>query len=283
MGMGADTQQIQKGMAVYGSGFNPQNSKDFFTQAAISTNPQDKALLNKTGQEVFAQEQQLTPYQTETLKIQREGNRVDWAKLLSDRAAAIGGGTGANKLKPVPIDTVNKIQKAEDSLGRIQGILQQAAGIDSPLGTMPSSKFFNWVRGLADEDFANFNAQVGQQFQEYRIAVTGAGASKGEIELLEENMPTATDTKEVFLKKAKTNLIIGERIRNRKIKGLRQYGYDVENVDSSPVTSLGQEVLGPLEMQEQDLQRLMRSNPNSPLIPKLQQLILKTKKEYLLP
>ena len=93
----------------------------------------------------------------------------------------------------------------------------------------------SWIRSLSDEDFAAFRARIGQDFDQYRIAVTGAGAGPTELNMLEKNRPTERDTKEAFIKKYVDLIKIGERQRERKLRT-----WEAVRFDTGDLRAIGQ-------------------------------------------
>lgn len=115
-------------------------------------------------------------------------------------------GMNAPKLRPMAPSTINKINDVDKAINGAENILAEfnsnpdAKDYVGPGNVMGIVPFF---KSLNDANFASFKAKIGQDFDQYRIAVTGAGAGKQEIDKLEGNRPNIKDTPEAFALKYK--------------------------------------------------------------------------------
>lgn len=135
------------------------------------------------------------------------------------QAVALGKGS-----KPLNANEIEKIQKYDEiqiSGQNLLSLVGASPGLVGPIkGRIPG-------RDLVNPDFAAFQSQVGQFFDKYRIAVTGAGASPGELKALQKNVPVGTDTAANFKKKMNAMLTIGNRVRQRYLENLSKAGRSV--------------------------------------------------------
>lgn len=154
----------------------------------------------------------------EKMKFQQQG-----AMALQDKKFAQAMLLGKGQ-KPLNSNEINKLQDYDAVQLTGQNLLEMVAkkpGLVGPIaGRVPG-------RELVDSDFAVFNSQAGQFFDKYRIAVTGAGASPGELKALLKNVPTGTDTPTNFRKKMSAMLAIGNRVRSRYLDNLSKAGRSV--------------------------------------------------------
>ena len=120
---------------------------------------------------------------------------------------------------------IKTVADFEASKKELSGLLEKVSE-DSDLtgwwtGKAPSALRSNKARA--------FQAQLEQAFNQYRVAVTGAGASEGEIEKLKEAFVSMQDNPELFKEKTK---VILEKMNNQQesfMSSLEAGGKDIDN------------------------------------------------------
>ena len=139
-----------------------------------------------------------------------------------------GGGQKLSDIELTKIQTLDETQIAGKNL--LQAVVQNPGFVGPIDARIP-------FREMADADFAAFKSQVGQFFDKYRVAVTGAGASPGELKMLERNVPSITDPKDVFLRKMGKTLQLGAQIKKNYLSNLGKAKRDISGFtsgDASP-------------------------------------------------
>lgn len=145
-------------------------------------------------------------------------------QLNRDNALQLAGMKGATKGQ-LSTKEVEKIQEYDQVHIAGQSLLDKLAENSSLVGPIAGRVP---GRSLLDPDFDTFRSQSGQFFDKYRVAVTGAGASPGELKMLEKNIPSITDPPENFKKKMGTMLKIGEMVKRRWLQNLKKAGRRTE-------------------------------------------------------
>lgn len=148
------------------------------------------------------------------------------SKVISSKPKEEGGKT----LVAPMIDKISKNEDAYYSLGNSLNDLTSNADKYSQFMGPGKAVLRNPIRSYVNKDLQNFlgwKANVQDAFQQYRVAVTGAQASDGEIALLAKNRPTENDTYDVFVKKTNAVRKIGNQVITRYIKNLEKSGYNV--------------------------------------------------------
>lgn len=143
-------------------------------------------------------------------------------KLQAQKLAVLMATKGAGK--PLNSNEIDKLQKYDEVQLAGKSLLDQVVANPGLIGPLKSRIL---GRELVDSDFAAFQSQAGQFFDKYRIAVTGAGASPGELRALQKNVPGMTDTPTNFRKKMTAMLSIGNRVRSRYLDNLGKAGRSV--------------------------------------------------------
>lgn len=270
---GAPVSQIQTAA----SSIMPQQMKgpeDFFSQAMQAGSPEAAKELATAGQafQKYLAKAPLTTAQSEQMKL-------GWASLFGAQqagAAGAGAAAGAQKAKPLEMSEVKNITDLEGDLVGMQGLLskvQTDPKLVSPGNIAPG------IRGFFNPEFDVFQKQVLQRFDAYRQRVTGAGASEGELKILETRQPSIKDTPAQFVANMKASLAIGERLRKRTLENYALSGRDVSQFKTKPVTPYGKKLdkLEPhfkqVEQLSSDLDTLLTEDPNDPRIETLRKSI----------
>ncbi len=144
--------------------------------------------------------------------------QVQMMKNMADKQAA-------NK---ITAEDVTKLSAIDDisSYGKdlIQRLNTSKGALSGPLSSIARDLNPN------DADFAAFKADTGRFFDLYRVAVTGAGASPGELKMLEKNVPTVSDRPEIFKRKMQNMIRFAEMKKSNHVKNLGLTGRDVSGL-----------------------------------------------------
>lgn len=115
LGMGASPEQVKMGFQT----FMPKSmtgSKDFFNAAANTPKGKDRQALLARGKELQAQEDAMTPYQREQIKL-------GWAGLVGQPGGATGPGKG-DELPP------KEAEKVDEATYRYKSLKENAANLE---------------------------------------------------------------------------------------------------------------------------------------------------------
>lgn len=124
--------------------------------------------------------------------------------------------------KPIPASELAKLNSADATLTSLASVKQQLATMKDEIGPVSG---IDLIKSWRKPEFGAFKMQVGQLFDSYRIAVTGAGASTGELEKLRQNTPTVKDPPDLFESKMLRWENTVKQIENSRLKRLKQIGY----------------------------------------------------------
>lgn len=173
-------------------------------------------------------------------EMQQAAQQQDWQSRENEKNRELQRELAGLKLeaknnRPLTDNAVAQIQKYDEDLVRGKDILNRVTANDNLVG--PAAARVPG-RDLLDPEFASFKADVGQWFDAYRVKVTGAGASPGELKILAENRPKVTDPSNVFKAKAQKAIEIGNKVRMRYLKNLAKAGRDVSGfLEENPFSS----------------------------------------------
>lgn len=165
--------------------------------------------------------------------IQEQMVRPDLIKMQADygfKAQLEAMKAGAQPGQPLSDSAIQKISDLEETqvhaASMLEKVIQNEDFVGPAVGRAPElyDQIFNPAR-------ADFRAQVGRFFDAYRKAITGAQASEKELELLEKNVPTVKDRPEVFKRKIRTLIEIGDRVKRRYLHTQRKAGRDVSGFE----------------------------------------------------
>jgi len=270
--IGAPAAQIQQAAGA----IMPQQLKgpeDFFSQAAQATTPEAQKELANAGIafQKYLAKAPLTTAQAEQMKL-------GWAQLFGAQQAGAAG-AAKDKLKPLTDTEVKKITDLDTELMSMQQLLRKVETTPDLVGIGNLGDTAQNLRGMVNPEFDVFRKEVAQRFDNYRQRVTGAGASSGELAILESRLPKVNDTPAQFAANMKASLAINERIRRRTIEDLARGNRDMDKFSTKPVTSYGK-MLDKLEPQIQEIEsaqdalsQLLMQNPNDPRIGKFRENI----------
>jgi hypothetical protein len=99
-----------------------------------------------------------------------------------------------------------KALQAKAAADAIRALMKKYPDLESYVG--PLDSVGGWLAkktGLQSTEAANIRSTLGRLFDQYRVAVTGAGAGVKEMAALEENVPNATDTLDAIMGKLQTS------------------------------------------------------------------------------
>ncbi len=202
----------------------------------------DYGKRSELAKEQFGYNKQLTQMQIDAGKFDKKG--AGGKPLTSVDTKKIGD-----------LDTA--ISSAEDLLSRykLDPKLEGAVGV---MNRIPGRE---WFKGLTDSDFADFKAQVGRDFDLYRQAITGAGASTGELKMLMKNRPTMEDTPDAFQKKFETIIRLAHKQKASFISTQGKAGRDVSGFEEDLAVSKEK---GRLKVGDEGLQQEMQAATQPP-------------------
>lgn len=128
-------------------------------------------------------------------------------------------------------------KKTKMTADELEKLTNLDIGLDLNTDIMSKIGSSRWATGtigsripdIMSPENAALRAELGRAFDAYRIAVTGAGASPGEIEMLQKNMPNITDNVDVIKEKLSLNDKLMQSMRIRRIGNLGLAGRDVSN------------------------------------------------------
>lgn len=144
-----------------------------------------------------------------------------------------GGQKAASKLTDTQINAFTNAIAQEKEFTKLIGEVEENPGLVGPLdANLPGrGKYYG-------KDFAKFKVKMKQLFNQYRTAVTGAGASVGELKMLMEAFPDGSESEDVFKEKAAAAMEIGRTVLSARTDVLEAAGKDVSKLRD--VISAGQ-------------------------------------------
>ncbi len=218
-GLGASGTQIQ-------SAFNAIAPQNFGSveQMQIEGDLSGSPLLQSTSTNILKRRQQAVMAEKQyeaNLKMQLQQQEIAGKFGLQAQKA------GLDK-KELKTDEWKQLDATAASLTQGQDIMKSFNSLDKSTffpRTGPGAD----IPGIetANPERAQFNMQVGQWFDQYRHAVTGAGAQASELAMLEKNVPSLKDNPNAFKAKLETALNIGQRVHERQLRTLKASGRDV--------------------------------------------------------
>lgn len=270
--IGAPAAQIQSAAGA----IMPQQLKgpeDFFAQSLQAGNPEAAKELANAGMayQKFLAKAPLTTAQAEQMKL-------GWAQLFGMQQAAVAGAGGKTGSKPLEMSEAKNITDLEGDLTGMQQLLRKVETNPGLVG-LKNSGINSSIRALVNPEFDVFRKQVLQRFDAYRQRVTGAGASEGELKILESRLPQVNDTPAQFIANMKAALTVGERLRKRTLENYGKSGRDISQFSLNPVTSYGKNLdklepqIKQIEAAQDALSELLRTNPDDPNVEKLRSAI----------
>lgn len=274
-GLNAPVSQIQSAVG----SFMPQalNSPEaFFTQAAQSTDPNAANELNAAGRSV---QRQIAAAPLTT--AQQETNKLGYAQLLAQSQAAATTAAGEKAPKTLTTEEKTKITDIETDLVGMNRLLREVETDPSLVGKKNMLLDTFGARGVVNPKFDVFKKQVLQNFDAYRQRITGAGASEGELKMLQTRKPQITDSPEQFMANMKASIAIGEMVRKRTLENYGRAKSDISGFNLNPVTSYGKQmqtlepVIKRIEAAQTALSKLLtqqQNNPSPELDAKIQKL-----------
>jgi hypothetical protein len=176
---------------------------------------EDRAASRDLQERIFG----LNKEMKEQIQQQRVEERQQAAQLRSEKKA---------KPSEKQLTTIIDLDRAEsdfkDLLSQIKSNKNWVGPVD---GRIPDL--------LVGKDQVAFRSALGKLKDAYRKAVTGAGASNKEIEMLESRLPSENDSFDNFISKADSSLKGLLRQKDLFLDNLEKSGQNVENFKSAPV------------------------------------------------
>lgn len=187
---------------------NLKNQQEVANKAAEMANKQrEKALeLNLKVDKEIADRDYKTQQLAQTAALNRENQKLREMQIEATRQGAIDRMNASaeskaakqeekNRLSDKQVESLNEIDTAKSDIQNILA-LKQSSKIDTgPLaGRVPNL--------MSSEEVNAFRSALGRYKDQYRKAITGAGAGPTEIAMLEQRLPSEKDNDETFLAKA---------------------------------------------------------------------------------
>lgn len=205
----------------------------------------DQSLL-EVGQEVLREEQMRQYEKMEKqayLQEQSQSRLFEQQSKLQDKQLASAEARAAmakrNELKPLTDHQIDKLVTVDTAAASLNKVLTDVDRFSKYIGPIAGRN----PLATLDPQFSAFSAELGQFFDAYRVAVTGAGAGQQELAMLAKNVPSLTDTPAAMKKKITTVLQIGQRAKSLRLATLKKAGRDVSGFEAetilAPQTSAG--------------------------------------------
>jgi hypothetical protein len=196
----------------------------------------------------MAQMAQQQAFQKEIVGMQIRG-----AKEIAGMKAGAAAERG-EKLGRLTTSQIKEIEELENSSASLRSMLTQVNENPKLVGPVAGNIP---LREKFDPAFGQFKMESGQYFDAYRKAITGAGATEGELTMLKKSLPTGTETLAVYQAKVQRMLEIGDRVKKRKFDTLKRAKRDVSGFDPVSVNTTP----GALNQLDADISRA--GNPKS--------------------
>lgn len=228
-GFGADATQINAAVGAVGPAA-VKNADDMYQQATMAGD--EKAVGLATKMKTFEAKNQID-MQEDSQSFQGSENQKN-----RDNALEIAGLKSSKLGKPIPTPQMKKFDEIDRQQIQLDSLLEDinTRGADKFLGPVAST---NWMglRGHLDPEYGKFTMKLKQTFDDYRIAVTGAGAGPTELKMLEKSMITKEDSPETIRGKIAELQKIGALVRNKKAKRLKSLGYNIGDLEADLTSS----------------------------------------------
>jgi hypothetical protein len=218
LGLGAPVSQVQAAASTLAPA-PIKDAQDAYLQGVLKKSDQLKA-IGVQGQSF--EQAPLDKRQSQQLASQDKLNlRDNTTKMLVAQMEMAAKKNGS--LKPLEMGELDKIQGWDEEHLTAKDLLAQVKTNSDLVG--PGAKL-NITRQFQPEK-ATFDQGVSQWFNAYRKRITGAGASEGELKMLEASIPSISDRPPVFEAKMNKVLQLGDTVKNRYLSNLSRAGRDV--------------------------------------------------------
>jgi hypothetical protein len=191
----------------------------------------DKALL-QAGQEAMNEQQHMDfarMKQQADLQEQSQGRlfkqQTQLEMMKESSAERRAAAKAKNEKKPLDTNQIDKLAQLDTSAASLTKLLSDVNKFSKFIG--PVAGQAGGVSAWLSPEFAAFKQDLGQYFDSYRVAVTGAGAGPTELKMLQANVPSLTDSPATMVAKIKRSLEIGQRTKQVRLKVLGQAGRDI--------------------------------------------------------
>lgn len=118
------------------------------------------------------------------------------------------------------VDKFSTALSAEKGLKSMLVEMKKSPGLVGPIDQLAPK-----TRAKFDAKFAHFRTKSKQLFDQYRVAVTGAGASTSELKMLEESFPVGNETEDAYKAKTEAALEMGRNLLSSRADALEASGY----------------------------------------------------------
>ena len=207
------------------SAVSTQNNAQASPEQSMSLIPEDQLMLmpDKKGRPSISQTRKQEKQQDIMAKVAETKMlgpvELYQSRLMEEMKEGVAKRPGNTLLQEqlIDIDNISRFTNNAELLD------QNFEEISNQIGPFFSgAPIFRTIAQYTDDALANsFVASVGQGFDVYRKAITGAQAGLREISLLEKNVPSKNDRPNTFLSKSYLNAYTSENALRRQIPVLK--------------------------------------------------------------
>lgn len=228
--------------------------------ASLATTPDERLKYTKVAEDnaeklgklsLATKKPAMEAEQAFTAEESQKNRDLQWAIANIKKEAATAG-------KPIPSSELTKLNTADATLTGLASVKQQLASMKDEIGPISGIDF---VKSWRKPEFGAFKTQVGQLFDSYRIAVTGAGASNAELEKLKQNTPTVKDPPALFEAKLVRWENTVKQIENSRLKRLQQIGYNTGELAPYDLSPEGKQAFKPYYLVTPGGRKLLADTP----------------------
>lgn len=193
------------------------------------------ALMAYQAQDPIAQQDYDAERRMQELKVREAGEDRRLRMQLSAQERIADLRAGAKEGKVIAPETLTKFadfQSAHNSLVDIAQKLEKDPGVQGWWSTAPGVGAVTRAgRRAFDQEYIEFQTKLQNDFNQYRVAITGAGASEKELAALERVRPNESDTPPALRAKIKTWINLGKQIGETRVKSFASGGYQVPEMN----------------------------------------------------
>lgn len=239
-GLGADPSQMQAAVGAIGPAAI-KDSADMYQQGMMAGDQEAVGLANKM-QSFETKWQRDSLNQTQAFTAQEnQANR--------DNALEIAGLKSSKSGKVMPTPMMKKFDEIDKQQIQLQSLSEDISnGAGKYLGPGKSINWFG-IRGNVDPEYGKFTMKLKQTFDDYRVAITGAGAGPSELKILEKSMISKEDTEDTIKGKIATLMDLSNKVKSRKAKRLKSLGYNIGDLEADITDSASS-----LDQQKKDIE-----------------------------
>ena len=223
-GVGAPASAVQQAFnAVAPQQFGDVNQLE--VEAALSGNQAySKAAVGIRSKQAAAEQAKLlTQHQLKMAEMQAQLGADLTKEQFKSNAAA-------KELKSDEIKEISEARSAMEAVDSVSKLFNELRSTNTLPTTGPGVAGSGLLKA-ANPKRAEFQMMQEQYFNQYRKAITGAGASEAELEKLREALPSMGDLPHVFQQKLTAMRVLAKDVRDRKIQEYRAAGRSTEGIE----------------------------------------------------